>query len=65
MAERFRALIELQDNNYDGEIVNITISLGVSTICDSVDTPEMFIQKADNALYKAKQEGRNKSVAMD
>jgi diguanylate cyclase (GGDEF)-like protein/PAS domain S-box-containing protein len=65
VAERFRALIEFQDNNYDDENINITISLGVSAICDSVDTPEMFIQKADEALYKAKKEGRNKAVAMD
>jgi diguanylate cyclase (GGDEF)-like protein/PAS domain S-box-containing protein len=65
VAERFRALIEFQDNNYDDKVINITISLGVSTICDSVDTPEVFIQKADEALYKAKEEGRNKAVAMD
>jgi len=65
VAERFRTLIEDQDNNYDGEIVKITISLGVSTICDTVDTPEMLIQKADDALYQAKREGRNKVAAMD
>jgi diguanylate cyclase (GGDEF)-like protein len=39
---------------------NVTISIGVSTINpDATTKPTSFINKADKALYKAKQSGRN------
>ncbi len=38
---------------------NVTISLGVSTFPESGDTPQKIIEKADKALYWAKEHGRN------
>jgi len=39
----------------------LTISLGVATITPDRNTsPEILIEKADKALYKAKQEGRDR-----
>jgi diguanylate cyclase (GGDEF)-like protein len=43
---------------------NITISIGVSS-CKLNDTQESFIKRADDALYQAKNEGRNKVVFND
>ncbi len=60
VAERFRAAIEKQDNKYDDLNVKVTISLGVSHIKEDVSSPEMLLKKADDALYKAKNEGRNR-----
>ncbi|MFO7838221.1 MAG: sensor domain-containing diguanylate cyclase [Desulfosalsimonadaceae bacterium] len=41
----------------------VTISLGVSTWRDSDGSPEALIQKADQALYEAKQQGRNRVMS--
>ena len=41
----------------------VTVSLGVSTLRPGVDnTPERGITMADEALYEAKEQGRNCSV---
>ena len=39
--------------------VNITISLGVSTFPENGETPQKLIEYADQALYNAKENGRN------
>ncbi|GBD96509.1 MAG TPA: sensor domain-containing diguanylate cyclase [Nitrospirae bacterium] len=64
VAERFRTAIMEQENNFDGSILKITISLGVSELREGLDTPEILLKKADGALYKAKNEGRNRVVAI-
>jgi phosphoserine phosphatase RsbU/P len=44
----------------------ITISLGISTLIPSQKlTSTVLIQQADQALYQAKQQGRNRSVVFD
>lgn len=46
-------------NGKPNEVVNVTVSIGLS---DSTTTrhPEEVLKLADNALYKAKETGRNK-----
>lgn len=44
------------------ERMNITISIGIATT-QAGDTPESLIKRADEALYRAKAEGRNRVVA--
>jgi two-component system, cell cycle response regulator len=63
IAERIRKLFEATKFSYEGNELNITISAGVSAYEPDKwpdATKEMLIRYADNALYKAKQEGRNK-----
>jgi diguanylate cyclase len=42
--------------------VKITISCGISQFLDN-DTPEHIFERADQALYQAKNDGRNRCVA--
>lgn len=63
-AERFRTAVMEMEGNYDGEIVKVTVSLGVSELNESVASAELLLKKADEALYSAKREGRNRVVKM-
>ena len=42
-----------------GKTVSVTISIGVSAPDENTSKPEAILKKADQALYKAKQNGRN------
>lgn len=61
-AVRIRSNIEKQIININGKDVNITISVGVAHYPSDAQTREDLIEKADKALYRAKQTGRNKVV---
>jgi two-component system cell cycle response regulator len=41
----------------------VTISIGVTSSEDSGDTADALLRRADQALYRAKREGRNRVVA--
>jgi len=54
-------LLELISGNkliYKGETINVTISIGATMLIKS-DTPDSLISRADKALYKAKENGKN------
>lgn len=48
-----------------GQAVNCTISLGVAVFPDNADTGAELLQRADLALYRAKQGGRNRVVVSE
>lgn len=58
LAERIRSSIEHHTIAYGMETIRITASLGVSTLRND-DTIESFVKRADEAMYKAKNNGRN------
>jgi diguanylate cyclase (GGDEF)-like protein len=64
LVERLRKIVEKSDMVVlcgSQEIVKITVSIGVASInFDTVYTTEQLIQQADKALYKAKEEGKNR-----
>lgn len=64
-AERVRAEIERSSFRVGRteQPVNVTISVGVSSILDGPDAVEDLIKRADLALYEAKSGGRNRVVA--
>lgn len=63
VAERLRKFVAdlpFKVSTKDGEL-DVTVSLGV-TVSGSTDSPETMIKRADEALYRAKNEGRNRVV---
>jgi two-component system cell cycle response regulator len=62
IAERLRARMDHDPIPVAGgqKQLTITISLGVSTIQGPEDTAEAMLKRADEALYKAKRDGRNR-----
>ncbi|MFH1129797.1 MAG: GGDEF domain-containing protein [Pseudomonadota bacterium] len=60
-AERMRAAVENTPIRTNGHKVEITISAGVSTFFPPmVLSPEQLMKQADQALYQAKKDGRNR-----
>lgn len=67
IAERIRQNIE----NYNfptlliGQKLKVTVSIGIATFPDDTHTKEDLIRKADKAMYKAKFNGKNRTVLND
>lgn len=63
VAERIRKLIEPYEFNYGNKKLKITVSIGVASYDGKRKIkPETIIKEADNALYRAKNLGRNRTV---
>jgi diguanylate cyclase (GGDEF)-like protein len=61
LAERVRSAVERSTFNANGTGIPVTISLGVATSSDpSIETPDHLMMRADEWLYSAKQNGRNR-----
>lgn len=58
VAERLRQNIER--TTVDGQSFHFTVSFGVAQVKGSEETAEEVIRRADEALYRAKQKGRNR-----
>ena len=62
IAERLRKTIGEQTFTADGKTFRITISMGIAVLPGDAKTKEELIEKADQALYHAKHNGRNRCV---
>ncbi len=64
LANRLRELAESKLDSMSGLPRKVTMSFGVATFPDDAKSSKELIEKADRALYKSKQNGRNRvSVA--
>ena len=64
LAERIRRTVEKQDHLFHGEVVKITVSIGVHEFSGDLESPDFLLKKADEALYAAKMAGRNQVIAL-
>jgi len=62
VAERLRLQVELAEVEFEKERINLTISLGVSSAPRGEKPFDQLAKESDIALYKAKNEGRNRAV---
>jgi two-component system cell cycle response regulator len=46
-----------------GATMSVTVSIGVASLASSSDTAQILMKRADDALYRAKREGRNRVAA--
>ena len=59
LAERLRKRIEAYEYPGQEKALHVTISIGISIFPDDATEKLMLIKKADDALYRAKEAGRN------
>jgi diguanylate cyclase (GGDEF)-like protein len=59
LAERIRQSLERVECSHNNSVIRITASMGVAFLEDTDDDEGLF-KKADDALYQAKLEGRNR-----
>jgi diguanylate cyclase (GGDEF)-like protein len=59
IAERLRKLVEEHDFNYEGKTLPVTASIGVSDYRQGVTNGTDLFKRADEAVYKSKEGGRN------
>ncbi len=62
IAERIRLGIETHPFIYEGKRLPVTSSLGVSELQAGIESSQTLLKKADQALYAAKNGGRNQVV---
>lgn len=61
LAEKLRAAVEKSEVVLeDGTVISFTISLGVATLGGACEHADGLMKEADTALYKAKNNGRNR-----
>jgi diguanylate cyclase (GGDEF)-like protein len=61
-AEQVRRLVGDQMFEYEGDTFPVTISVGVATVEGEDIDVSTFIKRADDLLYRAKREGRNRVI---
>ena len=62
MAERLRKAVMNTTFSGENNTFNVTISTGISTYAEHIKRKEELIERADRALYQAKNSGRNRSL---
>ncbi|GGW80053.1 sensor domain-containing diguanylate cyclase [Alteromonas halophila] len=59
VAERIRALSEAEVVTHEDDTIRFTVSLGLAEYCPDCHSSMQWLELADQALYDAKQNGRN------
>ena len=65
VAERLRKEIAALTFEWEGRPFSVTASFGVAMIHSGENIPDPMVRRADVALYKAKESGRNRVCTED
>jgi len=66
VAEKLRYRVEEFDFIFEGKRIPITLSIGVASLAGGIKEAPLLFDKADQAMYRAKKSGRNKTcIAKD
>ena len=60
--QRLRRMVEDYDFEYNGVKTKVTVSIGLTMNYQEFKTPADILKSADEALYRAKESGRNRVV---
>lgn len=64
LADKIRSKIEQSHLIYSGKTIKMTVSVG-ATLHHEGDSYDSFVGRADEALYRAKKEGKNRTILVD
>lgn len=59
VADRLRSVIAGCEFKHQEQVIPTTVSIGIAWNSPNVSSPEELLERADRALYRAKQSGRN------
>ena len=62
VAERLRVIVEASTVTFEGREIKLTMTTGVTQLMPNEETWEGMLARADEAMYKGKQAGRNQVV---
>ena len=65
LSERIRENVSRHKSLLDDKSVTITVSIGLSSLCNEDSMIHTVLRRADLALYKAKESGRNQICCLD
>ncbi|KFC65124.1 diguanylate cyclase [Massilia sp. LC238] len=60
VAERLRSAVASQVVHFDGHRIQYTVSAGVASLAEGEGGIDLLLKRADQALYAAKRQGRNR-----
>ena len=61
-AERLRTAVAALDIEHEDGVLHCSVSLGVALLEPTVAGPEQWLERADQALYRSKHDGRNRAT---
>lgn len=64
-AERIRAQVETMRTHFQGDSIQVTVSIGISTLKNSHLNVGQWLNDADERLYDSKHSGRNRITATE
>jgi diguanylate cyclase (GGDEF)-like protein len=64
-AEKIRKMVAEERFMFEGQAISSTVSAGIAELDAEMANAEQLISVTDARLYRAKESGRNQSVAVD
>jgi diguanylate cyclase (GGDEF)-like protein len=61
-AERLRQMLGDAETTWRDQPIRLTVSIGAALCNDADESPSQLLERADHALYQAKNTGRNRTV---